>query len=161
MGQPPDAPAGLRSDESPDQAVSYDGEYVISWDSAERAVKYALIESVDGTETRCIVDAPALSCSFTGRVYGKTYSYRAAACLSSGQADDSSCVEQTEPALTVEVKPAAVQNLGTAAAPGRDGSYTLNWDSLAAVSGYTLTYKVQEIQKAAGVWPGLVQPGRI
>ena len=146
VGQPPDVPAGLRSNERPGQGISHDGEYVISWDPAERAVKYALIESVDGTETRYIVDAPALNYEFTvaegrRRVHGKTYSYRVAACLGDAGESDGSCVEQTEPALTVEVKLADVSGLIACPSAGSSlvqcdyegslksagGSYNLRW----------------------------------
>ena len=44
VGQPLSAgAAGLSSDEVPDQGISRDGAYTLSWNLADRAVKYALI----------------------------------------------------------------------------------------------------------------------
>ena len=146
------AAAGLASDELPNQNISHDGSYSISWNSVARALNYALIETVDGVVGTRHVLGTGLSKAFTGRVYGKTYSYSVAACLGDGSTADNSCKAQTG-SLSVEVKPSVPAGLSSASLVGHDGSYALSWTSLPAVSGYALTYKIKEIKKSGGAWP--------
>ena len=149
VGEPLDAPTGLSSDEGNSPSVSNDGEYTLSWNSVDRAVNYALIETVDGNSSRHIVAAPGLSITLTNRIYGKTYSYRVAACIGGAAESDGSCVEQTGPEVTVEIKPAVPAGLSGSSDAG--GSYSLSWTAFTVISSYTLTYNLEEVQKMSGI----------
>ncbi len=131
--------SGLSTDEA--SGVSSDASYTISWGAVTGAIEYEIIESIDGVAQAPLSKVAALvtppgqeSQSYTGKVYGKTYSYTVKACAGSNCGPASSSV-------SVDVRLAVPQDLRTSRAIPSDGNYTISWN---AVSGSAGGYVLQE-----------------
>ena len=103
-----------------------------------------------------IVPVPATSLSArhfpAGSEYGKSYSYKAAACL--GTDGISGCTIWSD-SLSVEVKPAVPANLGLDGDVSlvTDNEYTLTWNAVDAGTG--TYYQLQESSDSGAAWASL------
>ena len=71
--------SGLSTDEA--SSVSSDATYTISWSAVTGASEYEITESIDNV-AQTPVKVSQASQSYTGKAYGKTYSYTVRACAS-------------------------------------------------------------------------------
>ena len=145
-------------------AVSHSSSFTVAWDSITGANVYILSESVDGNTARHEIDAGASSKLFSGKEYGKTYSYALKACVGDGSEVDFTCVDQdgaSPAALSVKVKPATPTSLSDDdSQQSTDGEYVLTWGTVDAGTG--TYYELQERSKALSAasfpapdWPKL------
>ena len=123
--------SNLSTDEA--SGVSSDASYEISWNTVTDASEYEITESTGGV-AQTPVKVSQASQSYTGKAYGKTYSYTVRACAGSNCGLASSSV-------SVEVRLAIPQNLVTSRAAPDDGNYTISWN---AVSGSAGGYVLEE-----------------
>lgn len=119
---------------------SGDGSYTVSWTAAPMAADYQLQEQVNGGVWATVQDAGDLSKAFSARPSG-SYGYRVRACniVACGGFSAEKVVE-------VQLPPTVAPTL-SAPATGLNGSFTVNWTSVAAATRYQL-----EERQGAGAW---------
>ncbi len=121
--------------------VSEDASYTISWSAVTGAIEYEITESIDNV-AQTPVKVSQIRKSYTGKAYGKIYSYTVKACAGSNCGLASSSV-------SVEVKLPAPINLQASVPSSDDGNYTISWDVVAGAAG---GYLLEESQDGGTTW---------
>ncbi len=139
--------SSLSTDET--NGVSSDASYTISWNAVTGASQYEITEVIDGVAQTTLSTLAASATPpgqeskiYTGKAYGKTYSYTVKACAGSNCGPASSSV-------SVEVKLPAPTNLQASVPSSDDGNYTISWDAVAGAVG---GYKLEESQDGGATW---------
>ena len=134
-------------------SVSRSQDFTVTWSSVAGAAVYVLSESVDGAAAQELpaLDAANTSLDFSGKEYGKTYTYTLKACVGDGSATDFTCVDQDGASLSVEVKLPAPGSLSSDETASYDRVYELNWDTVTDAVGYQL----QESSNSGTNWTNL------
>ena len=127
---------------------SGNGSYTVSWTAAPVATRYQLEEQVNSGAWATIHDAAGLSKVFNDKP-AASYGYRVRAC-------SATACGSVSPASVVEVQlPPTVAPTLSAPATGLNGTFTVNWTSVAAATRYQL-----EERQGAGAWATILDgPG--
>ncbi len=133
---------GVVSDEgSGANIVSEDASYEISWDAVAGVSEYEITESIGGVAHDTVKVSQA-SQSYTGKAYGKAYSYTVKACAGNN------CGADVSNLVSVEVRLAAPRvNVITATYSGR---YTVDWPNDVTNAN---SYDWQEASSSSGGSP--------
>ena len=122
--------SNLSTDET--SGVSSDAAYTISWGAVTGASQYEITESIGNVaQTPVKVSQASQSYTYTGKAYGKTYSYTVRACASN---TGSNCGPASS-SVSVEVK-LSVPSIISPITASPSGNYTVSWPSVSHADSY-------------------------